>query len=103
VDRFVEQWEDLKGSEATRVLQIPKVRGVGQGIQRVEQILGLERISEEKDAKKTTLGFSGKDLEGFFVLVLVQLGLSKKTVVCRVAVRSKSLELSEELVQAITF
>jgi hypothetical protein len=103
VDQFVERWDELKASEASRVLQIPKVKGVVQGVQKVEQVLGLEKISEEKDAKKTTLGFSGKDLEGSWVLVLAQLGMSKRTVVCRVAVRSKSLEMSEELAQAINF
>lgn len=103
VDLFEDKWEELGDSDSTLVMQIPKVRSAAQGVQRVEEVLGLAKVSEEKDRKKTSLQLSGTDIEGNLVLVMAQIGIAKRNVVCRLAVRSSSADLSESILQSVSF
>jgi coatomer protein complex subunit gamma len=102
VNKFDDVWESLHPCEFI-VMTIPKVKTVAHAISRFEEVLGMEKLSEEKDRKKTTVKLSGKQPDGTLVLILGQFGLSNRNIVCRIAVASSSADLSEEILQSITF
>jgi coatomer protein complex subunit gamma len=102
IDRFDDAWEQLLSSDFA-VLPVPKVKSATAAIPRIEEILGLEKVSEEKERRKVTVKLSGRASDDSWILVIAQIGTSNKTVVCRIGVASSSAELSEEILQSIAF
>jgi hypothetical protein len=102
IDRFDDAWEQLQSSDFA-VLPVPKVKSATAAIPRIEEVLGLEKVSEEKERRKVTVKFSGRASDESWILVMVQVGTSNKNVVCRIGVASTSAELSEEILQSIAF
>ncbi|KAK8882433.1 hypothetical protein M9Y10_045075 [Tritrichomonas musculus] len=98
-----EIWETLKNSEIAAVVKIPNAKGTAAGISMIENALKMYKVTEQKDNKKTTIMFYGKDVANNDVVVMTQLGISRGEVVCRIITRSSSKELSEEIIQSIEF
>jgi coatomer protein complex subunit gamma len=102
VNGFDETWATLQQSQCI-VIGLPSLSSVAAALSRLEQVLGMEKVSEEKDKRKLTVKFSGQHPDGGFVLIMAQLGMSNRSAVCKLMVASASAELSEEILQAISF
>ncbi|KAH0790886.1 coatomer subunit gamma [Histomonas meleagridis] len=104
INQYEELYASMAQSEVVSVFQVQNARNTAQGIERVEAEIRLYKVMEEKDSKKTTILFYGKDIKDKNLFVLVQLGIARgKGVVCRIAIRSESKDLSEEIMQTLSF
>ncbi|OHS96016.1 hypothetical protein TRFO_10188 [Tritrichomonas foetus] len=103
INSVADIWEPMKPSEVAAVMKVQNVKGTTAGIHKIENALKLYKVTEEKDNKKTTIVFYGKDILDNDVIIMTQLGISRGEVVCRIIVRSSSKELSEEIMQSIEF
>ena len=103
VNSVNEIWAALKESESVAVLKIQGVKNSAAGINKVENAMRLYKVSEQKDNKKTTIVFYGKDILNQDVVIMGQFGVSKGEVICRISVRSSSKELSDDIIQSLEF
>lgn len=104
VDSPEAAWESLKQeTQVAHIFKIPNAKSSAAGIAKLENALSMQKASEQKDAKKTTLMFYGKDIMNQYVGLMAQLGMSKGEVVCQILVRSSDKQLSEDIIQSIEF
>ena len=106
ITNFEESWELTHLLEASHVFAVSKDKNPQKAAKRIEdEIITLEKISEEKTQKKITMNFAGKTIEGGkLVLVKAELGSSKtKGVICRTTVRAETEELCEEILNSFQF
>lgn len=103
---FAQAWELTHLLETTQVFVMAKDKNPTKAAQRVEEeIIGMEKVGEDKGQKKIVIDFAGKVIEGGnLVLVRTEIGSSKaKGVICRVTVRSETEELCEKVMSSFAF